>query len=125
MLVSSATNRPTSSLADVASSNNKHCDAAGPVAVEHPVWVGNDARVRADGPGMFYQTVQRGNYVVAGANVGYITDYLGRPKGDVKAPTTGIVTFVRGVPSIWKNATLINVGPGYADPPPYVKPAAP
>lgn len=90
--------------------------------VEHPVWVGNDARVRADGPGMFYQTVQRGNYVIAGAKVGYITDYLGRPKGDVRAPTTGIVTFIRAVPSIWKNATLVNVGAGFVDPPPYQRP---
>ena len=96
-----------------------------PKPAEHPVWIGNDARVRADAPGMFYQTVGRGDYVMVGSRVGYTTDYLGRPTGDVLAPTTGIVTFIRGVPSMWKGATLVNVGAPYADPPPYQKPAAP
>jgi predicted deacylase len=90
--------------------------------VSHPVWIGNDQRVRAENPGMFYQTVGHGDYVIAGQRVGWLTDYLGRPKGDVVAPMTGIVTFVRGVPSVWKGATLVNVGAAYADPPPYQRP---
>jgi predicted deacylase len=100
----------------------KMIDRAAP-PVSHPVWIGNDQRVRADAPGMFYQTVGHGDYVIAGQRVGYLTDYLGRPKGDVVAPMTGIVTFVRGVPSVWKGATLVNVGAAYADPPPYQRPA--
>lgn len=91
--------------------------------VEHPVWIGNDVRVRAEKPGMFYQLVARGEYVMAGSKVGYLTDYVGRPTGDVLAPITGIVTFVRGVPSVWTGATLVNVGVPYADPPAYQKPA--
>ena len=87
--------------------------------VEHPVWIANDARLRAEAPGMFFQTVDRGDYVIAGAKVGYTTDYLGRPTGDVLAPTTGIVTFIRGVPSVWKGATLVNVGAVFVEPPPY------
>ena len=85
--------------------------------VEHPLWIANDQRVRAEAPGMFYQLVNRGDYVVAGSKVGYTTDYLGRPTGDVLAPMTGIVTFVRGVPSVWKGATLVNVGAAFTEPP--------
>ena len=99
-------------------------DRAAP-PVEHPVWIGNDVRVRAEAPGMFYQLVARGEFVMAGSKVGYLTDYVGRPMGDVLAPLTGIVTFVRGVPSVWKGATLVNVGVPYADPPAYQKPPTP
>jgi uncharacterized protein len=99
----------------------KMTDRAAP-PVPHPVWIGSAQRVRADGPWMFYQTVERGDYVMAGAKVGYITDYLGRPKGDVLAPMTGVVTFIRGVPSMWKGAALVNIGAVFADPPPYQRP---
>jgi predicted deacylase len=91
--------------------------------VEHPVWIANDVRVPADGPMMFYQTVNRGDYVLKGSVIGHTTDFLGRPGADVLAPIDGIVTFVRGVPSVWKGAALVVVGAVYADPPPYQKPA--
>ena len=91
--------------------------------VAHPVWIGHDQRVRADGPGMFFQTVSRGDYVMAGAKVGSTTDYLGRPTADVLAPVSGVVTFVRSVPSTWKGAALVNVGVVYAEPPAWEKPS--
>lgn len=91
--------------------------------VAHPVWIANDVRVPADSTVMFYQTVNRGDYVLAGSVVGHTTDLLGRPGKDIVAPTTGIVTFVRGVPSVWKGAALVVVGEAFADPPPYKKPA--
>jgi len=92
-------------------------------AVPHPVWIADDVRVAAEGPGMFFQTVGHGDYVMAGAKVGFTTDYLGRATGDVLSPVTGVVTFIRGVPSTWKGAALVNVGVAYAEPPPYRKPA--
>jgi predicted deacylase len=92
--------------------------------VAHPVWIANDVRVRAEGPGMFFQAVGRGEYVMAGARVGTTTDMLGRPTGDVVSPATGIVTFIRGVPSMWKGAALVNVGAVFAEPPPYRKPGS-
>jgi uncharacterized protein len=94
-----------------------------PTPVAHPVWIANDGRVRAEGPGMFFQTVGQGEYVTKGASVGHTTDYLGRRTGEVLAPLTGIVTFIRGVPSVWKGAALVNVGMVYLDPPPYKRPA--
>jgi predicted deacylase len=91
--------------------------------VEHPVWLsGAGARVRADSAGMFFPTTGRDAYVAQGTRVGYTTDYLGRVTGDVRAPTAGVVTFIRGVPSMWRGATLVNIAPVLTEPPPYVRP---
>ncbi|MBI1809282.1 MAG: succinylglutamate desuccinylase/aspartoacylase family protein [Gemmatimonadetes bacterium] len=72
-------------------------------------WVGADQRVRADGGGMFYATAARGSVVKKGQKVGYVTDYVGRPAGDVLAPQDGVVSFIRGVPSLWKGATMVTI----------------
>jgi hypothetical protein len=87
-----------------------------------PVWVTAGSRVAADRTGMFFATVARDTLVAEGAVVGYTTDYVGRRTGDVKAPVAGLVTFIRGVPSMWIGATLVNVSPILPEPPPYKKP---
>ncbi|HYN05935.1 MAG TPA: succinylglutamate desuccinylase/aspartoacylase family protein [Vicinamibacterales bacterium] len=88
------------------------------------VWISNGSRVQTDKPGMFFATVARGTVVAEGAVVGYTTDYLGRRTGDIRAPVAGMVTFIRGVPSMWPTATLVNVSPILPVPPPYKKPAS-
>jgi predicted deacylase len=94
------------------------------IPVPRVTWVGADQRVRADGGGMFYATATRGSRVEKGARVGWITDYVGRKVGDVLAPQAGVVTFIRGVPSLSKGATIVTVAQVYgATPPPYVKPS--
>ena len=90
--------------------------------VEHPIWLGSGARVRADGPAIFTPAVRGGTYVSSGMILGRLTDFTGRPAGDVRAPMAGLVTFIRPVPSTWKDATLANVAPVYSEPPPYRKP---
>jgi len=92
-----------------------------PVAA--PVYISAGSRVQADKGGMFFATVARDARVSAGQVLGYTTDYLGRRTGDVKAPATGLVTFIRGVPSMWPGATLVNVAEILPAPPPYTKPA--
>jgi predicted deacylase len=87
-------------------------------------WVGHDQRVRSDGGGMFYATVARGGRVRKGDTVGYITDYAGRRTSDVLAPQAGIVSFIRGVPSLSKGATIVTVVEVFeGGPPAWVKPA--
>jgi predicted deacylase len=87
-------------------------------------WVGHDQRVRADGGGMFYATALRGSRVVKGARVGYITDYVGRKTSDVLAPQSGIVSFIRGVPSLAKGSTMVTIVEVFdGGPQPWVKPA--
>jgi len=78
--------------------------------VEHPVWLDASTRLAADSAGMFFAMVGRGATVAAGAVLGYTTDYLGRRTGEVRSPTAGVVTFIRGVPSMWKGATLAVIG---------------
>ena len=83
---------------------------------------GAGARVAADSAGMFFATVARDTRVHAGDAIGYTTDYLGRRTGEVRAPIDGLVTFVRGVPSMWPKATLVNVAPVLDAPGPWTKP---
>ena len=90
--------------------------------VAQPVWLGSGARVRADSPVMFTAAVRSGTYVSNGMRIGTTADYFGRPVSEVRAPLAGVVTFIRGVPSAWKDATLVNVSPVFVEPPPYQKP---
>jgi predicted deacylase len=90
--------------------------------VAKPVWVTGGTRVAADKPGMFFATAARDTIVHEGDSIGYTTDYVGRQTGTVRSPVTGLVTFIRGVPSMWSGATLANVSPVLAAVPPYKKP---
>ena len=92
--------------------------------VARATWLGNEARVRADGDSIFLGTVSRDTRVAKGQRIGTITDYWGRKTGEVTAPIDGLITFVRGVPSLWKEATIVNVAAILFDPPPpYRKPS--
>jgi len=77
-----------------------------------PVWLaGAGRRIAADSNGVFEAVVARDARVTAGQVLGHLTDYLGRPMGDIRSPIDGLVTFIRGVPSVWPKATLVNVAP--------------
>ena len=91
--------------------------------VERPVWLDVSTRLATDSAGMFFATVARGTYVAQGMKIGYTTDYLGRVTGDVRSPTAGVVTFIRGVPSTWKGATLVTIGRVLPEVPPYKRPS--
>ena len=90
--------------------------------VVRPVWLDGGmpgARVAADSAGVFLAAVPRDTRVKKGQVVGHTTDFLGRPTGDVHAPNDGLVTFIRGVPSMWPKATLVNVLPILPTPAPW------
>lgn len=85
--------------------------------MQHPVWLaGAGSRVAADSAGVFFPSVARDTRVKKGQVVGHTTDYLGRPTGDVVSKIDGLVTFIRGVPSMWPGATLVNVAPILKEP---------
>jgi uncharacterized protein len=85
--------------------------------VTHPVWLaGAGQRIQADSAGVFAAAVPRDTRVKQGQIVGHTTDYLGRPTGDIRAPIDGLVTFIRGVPSMPPRATLVNIAPVLASP---------
>lgn len=80
--------------------------------VARPVWLdGAGARIAADSAGVFIASVDRDTRVKKGQLLGYTTDFLGRRTGEIRSPIDGLVTFIRGVPSMWAHATLVNVLP--------------
>src|SRR6185503_9984270 len=73
--------------------------------VAHPVWLGGAGeRIAAKSAGAFTPAVALDTRVKKGQIVGHTTDFLGRPTGDVVAGSDGLVTFIRGVPSMWVGA---------------------
>lgn len=81
-----------------------------PTIVESPVWVEQIAGITSDVNGIFTPLVKRGTYVQKGMKVGYITDYLGRTLQEARAPESGVVLFIRAVPSMTKGETIANIG---------------
>jgi hypothetical protein len=81
-----------------------------PARVEHPVWIESIQTISSDRNGIFYPLVRRGSYVADGMTVGYLTDYVGRKILEVRAPSPGIVLFIRAVPSMTKGETIANIG---------------
>jgi uncharacterized protein len=81
---------------------------AAPVA--NPVWVEKVVSIASEHDGVFRPAVDRDAHVVKGAKIGAITDYLNRPLQEIAAPETGIILFVRALPSLKKGDTLANVG---------------
>jgi predicted deacylase len=78
--------------------------------VEHPVWIEQVQALTSEVGGIFYPLVKRGTYAAQGMMIGYVTDYVGRRIFDARAPVTGVVLFIRAVPSLVKGDTLISVG---------------
>ena len=78
--------------------------------VEHPVWIGKVDTISSDQAGIFYPSVARGTYVEQGMKVGYVTDYFGATIFEARAPASGVVLYICGVPSMKKGDTVANIG---------------
>jgi uncharacterized protein len=92
-------------------------------ALRAPVWLaGPGSRIAADSAGVFFAAVARDTRVRKGQVIGHTTDFFGRPTGDLHAPIDGLVTFIRGVPSMAKGATLITIIPIVKEPAPWAAP---
>jgi predicted deacylase len=78
--------------------------------VENPVWIERVLTLSAEDDGIFYPSVKRGTYVQKGMKVGYVTDYLGQVISEARAPDSGVITFIRAVPSLKKGDTIASVG---------------
>lgn len=81
-----------------------------PAPVANPVWIDHLANVESAHTGIFYPLVKRGAFVSAEMKIGYVTDYLGKPLFDARAKESGVVLYVRAVPSINKGETIASVG---------------
>jgi uncharacterized protein len=80
------------------------------LTVAKPVWVERIASVTAEQDGVFRPQVGRDAHVTKGAKIGAVTDYWGKTIAEIAAPETGIVMFVRALPSLKKGDTIVNVG---------------
>ncbi len=78
--------------------------------IEHPVWFEQVVTVASEQAGIFYPLVRRGTYIEQGMRVGYVTDYLGKPLFEARAPVAGVVLYICAVPSMAKGATIANIG---------------
>jgi predicted deacylase len=78
--------------------------------VENPVWIEKLVDVLADGPGIWYPLVKRGNYVSAGMKLGTITDYVGKVIAEPRAPVSAVVLHVNAVPSLKKGDNIADLG---------------
>jgi len=81
-----------------------------PYKVENPVWIQKVETIASEQVGVFRPLVKRGTYVQQGMKVGYIADYLGKTIFEARAPVSGIVLFIRAVPSIVKGDMIANIG---------------
>jgi predicted deacylase len=81
-----------------------------PTPVRSPVWIEKIANVTSEVNGIFTPLVKRGTYVAQGMLIGRVTDYLGRPLAESRAPEAGIVLYICAVPSMTKGATIANIG---------------
>ncbi|MGE5359774.1 MAG: succinylglutamate desuccinylase/aspartoacylase family protein [Bacteroidales bacterium] len=78
--------------------------------VEHPVWLERVHAVTAETGGMLYPLVKRGTFVAQGMLVAYATDYIGHKVLEARAPVSGVVLYVRAIPSLAKGDTIISIG---------------
>ena len=79
-------------------------------AVASPVWIREVATVASEKTGIFQPLVDRGTYVAQGMKIGVVSDYLGRTIFEAVSPVSGIILFVRAVPSVVQGETIANIG---------------
>jgi len=78
--------------------------------VENPVWIERAVALASEQNGIFYPLVKRGTYVEAGMKLGYVTDYVGKVMFEARAPESGVVLYIRAVPSMTKGETVASIG---------------
>ena len=81
-----------------------------PAVIENPVWIERAAGLPSEQTGIFYPLVKRGTYVQAGMKIGYVTDYVGKTIFEARAPESGVVLYIRAVPSMTKGETVASIG---------------
>ncbi len=81
-----------------------------PASIESPVWIERVGTLTSDVTGIFYPLVTRGSYVQKDMKLGYVTDYVGKVIFDARSPESGIVLYLRAVPSMTKGETIASIG---------------
>jgi predicted deacylase len=78
--------------------------------VKNPIWFEPVISVTAEQNGVFHPRVDRDARVTKGAPIGVVTDYYNRKIQEIIAPDSGIVLFIRALPSLKKGDTIASIG---------------
>ncbi len=81
-----------------------------PERVRHPIYLDPVRLLISPSTGILKARVERGNYVVKGTLVASISDFFGRPIGEVRSPLDGIVLYVVATPPISKDQPVAFIG---------------
>jgi predicted deacylase len=81
-----------------------------PEFVSDPVWIDHYEVIYSNSDGLFYPQTKMGYYVNMGEKVGYVTDYLGNVKEELRAPFSGIILYIIYTPPVSKGEPLYEVG---------------
>jgi predicted deacylase len=81
-----------------------------PEFMTEAVWIEPYEVIYSNHDGLFYPLTEMGYHVAKGEKVGFITDYLGEIKEDVRAPFSGIILYIINTPPINKGEPLFEVG---------------
>ncbi len=83
----------------------------GPIEkVEAPVWLSATEVLTSPLTGIWYPLVERGQTVAQGAPLGYVTDFFGGGRQDVRSPLAGVVLYVVGTPAMSAGEPVAMVG---------------
>jgi len=83
---------------------------AAPPPNPNPIWIDQIFTVSAEQDGVFYPEVGRDARVTKGMRIGTVRDYWYKTLAEISSPASGIVMFVRAVPSLKKGDTIANIG---------------
>jgi len=81
-----------------------------PEFVSDPVWIDHYEVIYSNSDGLFYPLTKMGYYVTKGEKIGYVTDYFGNVKEELKAPFSGIILYIIYTPPTSKGEPLFEVG---------------
>jgi predicted deacylase len=84
--------------------------------VEHPIWIANATVISSDRDGFFHPLVVPEAFVQKGMSIGYATNSFGQRIADFTAPVSGVVIYIRAVPSLKKGDSVIDIGEIVEDP---------
>lgn len=84
--------------------------AGAPQMVARPVFIDRHAVLRSEREGIFYPLVEKDQSVVAGALLGYVTDFHGQRVFELRAPFAGKVLYIVAPPPIRRGEPLAMIG---------------
>ena len=85
------------------------------IHTESPIIMTERTSVLSPNDGIFYPTKKGGDYVSEGMKVGYITNFFGEQRADVRANASGIILYIVGTPPVQRGETILSLGivPGH------------